>query len=86
MVTVRIVEQPGAGRGLVTENALREDDVVATICGAECRSYPTRTSVQIAADRHIDGLQVVAYLNHSCEPSTYVDVKALTVTAAAAAP
>ncbi|EST29617.1 SET domain-containing protein-lysine N-methyltransferase [Streptomyces roseochromogenus] len=82
MVAVRIVDQPGTGLGLVTEVALREGDVVASICGAEYRSHPTRTSIQIADDRHMDGLQVVAYLNHSCDPGTYVDVRALTVIAA----
>ncbi len=36
--------------------------------------HPTRYSIQIDDDRHIDGTpESNAYLNHSCEPNAYVD-------------
>ncbi|MGW2190686.1 SET domain-containing protein-lysine N-methyltransferase [Streptomyces sp. NPDC001667] len=81
MPTVRIIDQPGAGRGLVTAIPLREGDVVARIRGHRFRDRPTRTSLQVAAGRHLDIPGTLAYLNHSCDPSTYVDVGTLEVVA-----
>lgn len=78
---LRIVDRPGTGRGLVTEVPFGEGDVVARIHGHEYRTRPSRTTIQAAADRHIDNLRALACLNHSCDPSVHVDVTALTVTA-----
>ncbi|RLU83573.1 SET domain-containing protein-lysine N-methyltransferase [Streptomyces griseocarneus] len=80
-MVLRIVDRPGTGRGLITEVPFREGDVVARIHGHVYRTHPTRTTIQAAVGRHIDDLRALSCINHSCDPSTHVDVTALTVTA-----
>ncbi len=60
-------------KGLFLTAAARQDEVLIAYDGPII-DHPTRYSVQIDDDRHIEGTaESNAYLNHSCAPNTYVD-------------
>ncbi len=78
----RLLKEPNDGSRLIAEVAFKEGDLIVRIVPDVYLSQPTWSSVQVAADRHVDELGVLAYLNHSCAPNTYVDVSTLAVMAA----
>lgn len=50
-------------------------DLVASFYGKETRRLPTRMTLQISADEHIDlAPELLQLINHSCEPNVYFDV------------
>lgn len=52
---------------------MRKDEVLITYDGPLI-DHPTRYSIQIDENLHIDGTpESNCYLNHSCAPNTYVD-------------
>ena len=60
-------------RGLFVLRPVRKDEALITYDGPILH-HPTRYSVQIDDNRHIEGTpESNAYLNHSCTPNTYVD-------------
>ena len=68
-IGLRIDGQKGL---FLTANA-RQDEVLIAYDGPII-DHPTRYSVQIDDDRHIEGTaESNAYLNHSCAPNAYVD-------------
>ena len=70
------------GASLVTDRAYRSGQLIQRIEEYQITACPTYQTIQIGADRHINVLDVLAYLNHSCAPNTIVDTHALTITAA----
>jgi len=56
-------------------------ETVAAIEGYKVVRQPSFRSVQIAEDRHIEDIGVLAYLNHSCDPNVGIDCERLVVTA-----
>jgi hypothetical protein len=67
---------------LVAARPFSAGDVIARFAGYQELPHPTRYSIQISPQRHIDDLGALANLNHSCAPSTLVDTEALTLVAA----
>ena len=64
-------------RGLFVRRPMRKDEVLITYNGPLI-DHPTRYSIQIDENLHIDGTpESNCYLNHSCAPNTYVDWKGL---------
>lgn len=60
-------------RGLFVLRPVRKDEILITYDGPII-DHPTRYSIQIDENRHIDGTpESNSYLNHSCAPNTYVD-------------
>lgn len=72
---------PGIGYAYITERP-----VPALAPVLDLRQYaadvpaPTKYSIQVDVDRHIDGVGTL-YLNHSCEPNVFVDARARSVIA-----
>jgi uncharacterized protein (TIGR02246 family) len=72
-VVVRL--RPDHQRGLFVLRSVREHEVLITYDGPIIVD-PTRYSIQIDDNLHIDGTpESNAYLNHCCAPNTYVDWK-----------
>lgn len=64
-------------RGLFVLKPVRKDEILITYDGPTI-DHPTRYSIQIDDNLHIDGTpESNAYLNHSCRPNTYVDWNAV---------
>jgi hypothetical protein len=78
------IEHGGSAYGarLITDQPFSRGGLIYRITGHRLVHQPTYQTIQISAAEHIEELGVVAYLNHSCRPNTFVDTAALTVTAA----
>jgi hypothetical protein len=65
------------GRGLFVLRLVRQDEILIIYDGP-ILDHPTRYSIQIDENLHIDGTpESNAYLNHSCVPNTFVDWKGM---------
>jgi len=72
------------GARLVTTQPYAAGQLIQPINHYRLTDTPTYQSIQIGANQHIEELDVVAYLNHSCHPNVIVDTTALTISAARA--
>lgn len=70
------------GARLITDQPYRRGDVIYHIEGHRVTPQPTYQTIQVGPAEHIEELGVLAYLNHSCQPNTLVNVAELTVVAA----
>lgn len=70
------------GAKLTTDEPFREGDLIVRIEGHRVTRVPTYRTIQISRHEHIEELGHLAFINHSCWPTTIVDVTAMTVTAA----
>jgi len=71
---ILIGERAAGGKGLFAADSFKRDDVLISFRGYPMVSEPTRISLQIDVDRHIEGSEETnAYLNHSCDPTAYYD-------------
>ena len=70
------------GARLITDQAFRRGDVVYRIEGYRITEQPTYQTIQVGRRAHIEELGVIAFLNHSCQPNTLIDVARLDVIAA----
>jgi hypothetical protein len=77
------IERGGSpyGARLITDQPIRQGDVISQISGYRLVSTATYQTVQIGPQVHIEELGVLAYLNHSCQPNTRIDATALQVVA-----
>ena len=75
----------GGGDGfrarLVSTRALTQGTVVAGIERYSLMGTASYRSVQVAEDRHVEDIGVLAYLNHSCAPNVAIDVERMVVRA-----
>lgn len=79
---LKVQPQPqGCGFHLITEQSLCAGDIIAVIHDAEQTPQSTYQTIQVGPDMHICDLGVIAYMNHSCEPSAMIDVSTMTVVA-----
>jgi hypothetical protein len=69
------------GSKLITKKAFAEGDLIYQLSGYHIKTWPTYQTIQISADKHIDHLDILAYLNHSCNPNTIIDTENLSVLA-----
>ena len=78
---VRVMGDEQAGRRVVAIRPLHSGEVLAELSGAERVFVPTRFTVQVDVDAHIDGLWQFTFLNHSCAPNVRIDTVAMTISA-----
>ena len=65
--------KPNHQKGLFAAAAIAADEVLLTYDGPLI-DHPTRLSIQIDDDKHIEGTDGSnAFLNHGCNPNAYVD-------------
>ncbi len=76
---LHVFGRPGA-RGLRTKSGFRRGDVVCPIPCTARRDAPSRHTVQIDPDRHVE-VGVLATLNHSCDPNLRLDTDRMLVVA-----
>ena len=68
--------------GLFALEPIRRDATIIDLRDEELLSTPTRRSVQIDEGHHVIGREeTIGYLNHSCEPNTWIDVLEMCVRA-----
>jgi hypothetical protein len=72
------------GSKLAAKRSFAPGDLIYQFSGYRVTTQPTYQTIQIGADKHIDHLDVLAYLNHSCSPNTLIDTENLSVIAARA--
>ena len=66
--------RPAGGKGLFAVEACARDEVLIDFRGYPVIDRPTRISLQVDEDRHIEGSEETnAYLNHGCDASAYYD-------------
>ena len=70
------------GARLITDQAYKQGEVIYQITGQRVTEKATYQTIQVGPQLHIEELGVLAYLNHSCQPNTLVNVTNMTVIAA----
>ena len=70
----RRVRRPGVGDGIVARAAIPRGGVVHRWAGCRILPGPTYRSVQVGVRSHVHDPACLNLLNHSCEPSTRIDV------------
>jgi len=80
---VQVVRQPATGQNaLLTLRPFRSGEVISPFGAAATRSTPTYLTVQVGEDLHIELLpSILQYMNHSCEPNSFVDTERMEVIA-----
>lgn len=69
-----IRERPAGGKGLFAAEPCLRDEILIDFRRYPVIGAPTRISLQIDADRHIEGSEETnAFLNHGCDPTAYYD-------------
>lgn len=81
MLTIE-TNQTTYGARLVTTQPYAANQLIQAIKHYRLIDRPTYQSIQVDANRHIEDLDVIAYLNHSCQPNVIVDTTTLTISAA----
>ncbi len=69
------------GARLITDQPFQHGEVIYHISGYRATETPTYQTIQVGHAQHIEELGVIAYLNHSCQPNTLIDVARLDVIA-----
>ena len=69
------------GARLITDQPFRRGEVIYRIEGQRIVEQATYQTIQIGHGQHIEELGVIAYLNHSCQPNTFIDVTRMAVIA-----
>lgn len=69
------------GKRIVAGKTVHAGETIAPIVGYEEVNAPSKYTVQISAHRHIDGLGLLTYLNHSCDPNVIVNTTSFAVIA-----
>ena len=69
-------------KGLFARVPIDRNEVLIDLNGENYFLSPTRRSLQIGKNRHVFGRdETVGYLNHSCEPNSFLDFSCLCVRA-----
>lgn len=69
-------------KGLFALVSIGRGEILIDLNGEDTLLSPTRRSLQIGNGRHVVGREgTVGYLNHSCEPNTFLDFRCLCVRA-----
>jgi hypothetical protein len=83
---VIVAQRLDGQRGLFVAHGVEPDEILIKYDGPII-DHPTRLSIQIDDDKHIEGTEDSnAFLNHSCEASAYVDWDAVCLRAVKAIP
>lgn len=69
---VRIERDETGHRRLVTTRPFTTGEEILALDGV-VRSTPTRYSIQVGPDRHLDDMGPVDATNHRCDPSAFID-------------
>src|SRR5579871_2095630 len=69
------------GARLITSQPYRRGEVIRPLPCRHIVSEPTYLTIQIGPGQHIDQIDVLGFMNHSCAPSTILDVAAQQVIA-----
>ncbi|MEU3355360.1 hypothetical protein [Streptomyces sp. NPDC037389] len=80
---LRMTADPRYGAGVTTVRQCVPGQVLAYLAGGVPVSGPSRTSVQVDVDRHLEstGIEGVRYVNHSCAPTAVLDTGLLVLRA-----
>lgn len=82
---VQVRTQPDGTRSLVSLQAFSPGDTISPFHPRATYSAPSRFTIQVSADRHIDLLPLpLECSNHSCEPNAAFDVERMLFVAVAA--
>jgi len=63
----------GVEKAVFTSEPIKKDEVLIEFTG-ELTNKPDKYTIQLGEDVHITCVSLTIYLNHSCEPNTYIDV------------
>ena len=74
------VRKSDEGRGLFTKSDIRKGQLIAKMKG-RFLEYATKHTLQIDEEHHLEG-DITDFMNHSCDPNTYIDFDELAVRAA----
>ena len=69
---VRVEQDENGHRRLVTTEPIASGDEIFSLDGV-VRTSPTRHSIQVGPDEHLDDMGPVDATNHQCDPSAFID-------------
>lgn len=69
---VRVVAGRAGGVGMVAARNFRQGELISRVTNRVPAPGPSTYSIQVGTDRHVES-DSIRYLNHSCEPNTYID-------------
>ncbi len=78
---VRVGGDEHTGRSVIAVRTIPHGEVLADLRTAPRVAVPTRFTVQIGVDVHIDGIWQFTFLNHACAPNVRIDTTAMTISA-----
>jgi len=70
------------GNSVVSERCFIPGEVIYKFHNCRLINIPTYQTIQIGENEHLIDLDIMAYLNHSCMPNTFIDTKDLSIIAA----
>lgn len=70
------------GSSVVSRRNFYSGEVIYKFKNCRITNTPTFQTIQIGENEHLIELDIMAYLNHSCMPNTFIDTKNLSVIAA----
>jgi hypothetical protein len=70
------------GASVISKRNFAPGEVIYKFRNCRVTNIPTYQTIQIGENEHIVDLDIMAYLNHSCMPNTFIDTKDLSVIAA----
>jgi hypothetical protein len=69
-------------KGLFARLSIGRGEILIDLNGEHASSSPNKESLQIGKGKHVVGREgTVSYLNHGCEPNTFLDFRCLCVRA-----
>jgi SET domain-containing protein len=76
------VEVANGRKGLFALVSIARGEILIDLNGEDSSPSPTRRSLQIGKGKHVVAREgTVSYLNHGCEPNTFLDFRCLCVRA-----
>ena len=71
-MSVKVLNINSDERGLFAEKSFNEGEIVTMLEGSTL-DYPTRTSIQVGEDQHMES-EIGGFMNHHCEPNCKIIV------------
>ncbi|MDD4880907.1 MAG: SET domain-containing protein-lysine N-methyltransferase [Gallionellaceae bacterium] len=60
------------GNSLVTYRGFSPGDIVYRLTDVKTIDSPSFRTIQVGKHKHVDDLEILAFLNHSCRPNTHI--------------
>jgi hypothetical protein len=70
---LRVISSEQRGFALVANKAFKANEAIIDLNQFSVTNTPTYQTIQINDKQHLDDLDYLAYMNHSCDPNVRID-------------